>query len=191
MSQELSWCMWGGLEAAGILIMEEQLTISACLMIQTTSAINPEFKVETMFMGQSISPTRDHFPQFMDTMLPALFAMFPCEKQSWWSLLKLSVLLHGLWNTLVILCKHTELTIIIQQCTNALTNKQNPYQVALLSQMAIFLTMFRPTVTACHVLHTILRRNSHVQFVPSKKGPHFIYYMCINPQTEVKMCQYI
>ena len=50
MSQELSLCMQGGLVEAITVTEEEEPTTSACLMIQTTSAINLEFKVTTMCM---------------------------------------------------------------------------------------------------------------------------------------------
>ena len=46
---ELSWCMQGGLVEV-ITQGKEQPTTSACLMIQTTSAINPGLKVTTMCM---------------------------------------------------------------------------------------------------------------------------------------------
>ena len=43
MSRELSWCTQGGLVEPSTITREEQPTTSACLMIQTTSAINLEF----------------------------------------------------------------------------------------------------------------------------------------------------
>ena len=50
MSQELSWCMQGGLVEPSTITGEEQPTTSACLMIQTTSVTNLEFKVTAMCM---------------------------------------------------------------------------------------------------------------------------------------------
>ena len=64
MSQELSWCIQGGLVEPGMVTREEQPTTSACLMIQTTSAINLEFKVTTMCMEQNINHTVDHSQLF-------------------------------------------------------------------------------------------------------------------------------
>jgi len=52
-SQELSWCMQGGLVESGGITREEQPTTSACLMIQTTSATRLEFKVTAMCMEWS------------------------------------------------------------------------------------------------------------------------------------------
>ena len=54
MSQAPHWCMQEGLVGHGINIREEQPTTSACLMIQTISATNLEFKEPTMCMEQSI-----------------------------------------------------------------------------------------------------------------------------------------
>ena len=75
MSQELSWCMQGGLVEPGGITREEQPTTSACLMIQTTSAINLEFKVTAMCMEWSMRHTLDHSQLFTTTMLPVLCAM--------------------------------------------------------------------------------------------------------------------
>ena len=76
MSQELSWCMQGGLVEPGMITREEQPTTSACLMIQTTSAINLEFKVSAMCMEWSISHIQaNHSQLFKTTMLPVLCAM--------------------------------------------------------------------------------------------------------------------
>ena len=49
-SQELSWCMQGGLVEPFTLTGEEQPTTSACLVIQTTSAMVLECKVPAMYM---------------------------------------------------------------------------------------------------------------------------------------------
>ena len=75
MSQELSWCMQGGLVEPITVTREEQPTTSACLMIQTTSAINLEFKVTAMCMEWSMRHTLDHSQLFTTTMLPVLCAM--------------------------------------------------------------------------------------------------------------------
>ena len=82
LSQEQSWCMQGGLVEPGINIREEQPTTSACLMIQTTSAINLEFKVTAMCMEWSMRHTLDHSQLFTTTMLPVLCAML---QQGWQS----------------------------------------------------------------------------------------------------------
>ena len=55
MFQELSWCMQGGLVEPIISIREEQPTISACLMIQTTSTMALESKAATMCMEWSMN----------------------------------------------------------------------------------------------------------------------------------------
>ena len=82
MSQELSWCMQGGLVEAVTITEEEQPTTSACLVIQTTSAINPEFKVTAMCMEWSINHTVGHSQLFTNTMLPVLCAMLQRGWQS-------------------------------------------------------------------------------------------------------------
>ena len=83
MSQELSWCMQGGLVEAITLTREEQPTTSACLMIQTTSAINLEFKVTTMCMEQSMRQIQaSHFGLLVTTMFPVLCAMLQRGWQS-------------------------------------------------------------------------------------------------------------
>ena len=77
-SQELSWCMQGGLVEPGTVLGEEQPTTSACLAIQTTSTINGGFKVTAMCMEWSIryvTMDLDHSQLFMTTMLPVLCAM--------------------------------------------------------------------------------------------------------------------
>jgi len=77
-SQELSWCMQGGLVELITLTREEQPTTSACLMIQTTSAINLGFKVTAMCMEWStrqVTMDLDHSQLFSNTMLPVLCAM--------------------------------------------------------------------------------------------------------------------
>ena len=81
-SQELSWCMQGGLVEAIMCIREEQPTTSACLMIQTTSAINLEFKVTAMCMEQSMNHTVDHSQLLLNTMFPVLCAMLQRGWQS-------------------------------------------------------------------------------------------------------------
>ena len=53
-------------------IREEQLTTSVCLMIQTISATNLEFKGTTMCMEQSINLIKDHSKLLMTTMSPVL-----------------------------------------------------------------------------------------------------------------------
>jgi len=55
---------------------EEQPTTSACLMIQITSAINPECKVTAMCMEWSMRHTVDHSQLFMNTMFPVLCAPY-------------------------------------------------------------------------------------------------------------------
>ena len=82
MSQELSWCMQGGLVEPIIVTREEQPTTSACLMTQTTSAINPESKVTTMCMEQSMRHQANHSQLFMTTMFPVLCAMLQRGQQS-------------------------------------------------------------------------------------------------------------
>ena len=82
MSQELSWCMQGGLVEAIMRIMEEQPTTSACLMIQTISAMVLEFKVTAMCMEQNINHTMDHSQLFSTTMFPVLCAMLQRGWQS-------------------------------------------------------------------------------------------------------------
>ena len=82
MSQELSWCMQGGLVEPITLTREEQPTTSACLMIQTTSATVLEFKVTAMCMEQNINHTMDHSQLFSTTMFPVLCAMLQRGWQS-------------------------------------------------------------------------------------------------------------
>ena len=74
--------MQGGLVEAVTITEEEQPTTSACLVIQTTSAINPEFKVTAMCMEWSITQAEDHSELFSTTMLPVLCAML---QQGWQS----------------------------------------------------------------------------------------------------------
>ena len=81
-SQELSWCMQGGLVEPITLTREEQPTTSACLMIQTTSATVLEFKVTAMCMEQNINHTMDHSQLFSTTMFPVLCAMLQRGWQS-------------------------------------------------------------------------------------------------------------
>ena len=50
MSQALSWCIQGRPVELITVTREEQPTTSACLMIQTTSVTNLEFKVTAMCM---------------------------------------------------------------------------------------------------------------------------------------------
>jgi len=57
------------------LAKEKQPTTSACLMIQTTSAINPGLKVTTMHTEWSTTQILDHSQLFITTTLPVLFAM--------------------------------------------------------------------------------------------------------------------
>ena len=80
MSQELNWCMQGGLVEPGTIKMEEQPTTSACLMIQTTSAIDLEFKAPTMCMEQSIKHM-EYSQLFMTTMFPVLCATLQLGQQ--------------------------------------------------------------------------------------------------------------
>ena len=75
MSQELSWCTQGGLVELITVTREEQPTTFACLMIQTTSAINLEFKITAMCMEWSMNQTVDHSQLLTNTMLPVLCAM--------------------------------------------------------------------------------------------------------------------
>ena len=82
MSQELSWYMQGGLVEPGISIREEQPITSACLMIQTTSAINLEFKVTALCMEWSTRKLEGYLGMFTNTMLPVLCAML---QQGWQS----------------------------------------------------------------------------------------------------------
>ena len=82
MSQELSWCMQGGLVEPGTVTREEQPTTSACLMIQTTSAMVLEFKVTAMCMEQSMNHTVDHSQLLLNTMFPVLCAMLQRGWQS-------------------------------------------------------------------------------------------------------------
>ena len=80
-SQELSWCMQGGLVEPGTVLGEEQSTTSACLVIQTTSTINGgEFKVTATctcmeWSIRYVTMDLDHSQLFMTTMLPVLCAM--------------------------------------------------------------------------------------------------------------------
>ena len=83
MSQAPHWCMQGGLVEHGMHIREEQPTTSACLMIQTISATNLEFKGTVMCMELSMRHSQeDHSQLFMTTMFPALCAML---QQGWQS----------------------------------------------------------------------------------------------------------
>ena len=82
MCQELSWCMQGGLVEPVTLTREEQPTTSACLIIQTISAINLEFKVTAMCMEQSMNHTVDHSQLLLNTMFPVLCAMLQRGWQS-------------------------------------------------------------------------------------------------------------
>ena len=59
-SQAPHWCMQEELVEHGLHIKEEQPTTSACLIIQTTSATNLEFKGRTMCMEQSTRQGEDH-----------------------------------------------------------------------------------------------------------------------------------
>jgi len=84
-SQELSWCMQGGLVEPITVTREEQPTTSACLMIQTTSAINLEFKVTAMCMEWStrqVTMDLDHSQLLLTTMFPVLCAMLQRGWQS-------------------------------------------------------------------------------------------------------------
>ena len=76
------WCMQGGLVEHGMHIREEQPTTSACLMIQTISATNLEFKGTTMCMEQSMIQREDHSKLLPSTMFPVLCAML---QQGWQS----------------------------------------------------------------------------------------------------------
>ena len=82
MSQELSWCMQGGPVEPITITREEQPTSSACLMIQTTSTINLEFKVSVMCLEWSTKQTPDHSWLFSTTTFPVLCAML---QQGWQS----------------------------------------------------------------------------------------------------------
>jgi len=82
MSQELSWCMQEGPVEAITITGEEQPTTSACHILQTTSAINLEFKVTTICMERSMRQTVDHPQLFITTMFPVLCAML---QQGWQS----------------------------------------------------------------------------------------------------------
>ena len=75
MSQELSWCMQGGLVEPITLTREEQPITSACLMIQTTSASVLEFKAAAMCMEWSMRLQANHSQLFTNTMFPVLCAM--------------------------------------------------------------------------------------------------------------------
>ena len=79
-SQELSWCMQGGLVEPITLTREEQPTTSACLMIQTTSATVLE--VTAICMEQSIRHTVDHSQLLLTTMFLVLCAMLQRGWQS-------------------------------------------------------------------------------------------------------------
>ena len=81
-SQAPHWCTQGGLVEHGGTIREEQLTASACRMIQTISATNLEFKGIAMCMEQSISHIKDHSQLFTTTMSPVQCAML---QQGWQS----------------------------------------------------------------------------------------------------------
>ena len=72
---ELVYAGGRGLVEAITITEEEQPTTSACLVIHTTSAINPEFKVTAMCMEWSINHTVGHSQLFTNTMLPVLWAM--------------------------------------------------------------------------------------------------------------------
>ena len=83
MSQELSWCMEGGLVEPTGNIREAQPTTSACLMIQTTSATVLEFKVTAMCMEQNINHTMaNHSRELSTTMFHVLCAMLQRGWQS-------------------------------------------------------------------------------------------------------------
>jgi len=82
MSQELSWCMQGGLVEPYSVTGEEQPTTSACLMIQTTSPLLLEFKVAILCMGQSTNPTLEHTQLSTTTMFPVPCAILQRGGQS-------------------------------------------------------------------------------------------------------------
>ena len=83
MSYGLSWCMQGGLVEPITVIVEEQPTTSACLMIQITSAINPEFKATALCMEQSMRYLQaNHSQLLITTMFPVLCAMLQRGQQS-------------------------------------------------------------------------------------------------------------
>ena len=178
MSQELSWCTQGGLVEPGIMLMEEQPTTSACLMIQTTATIILEFKVKTMFTGQSMNLLKGHYLQLIITTFPALFVMLPREKQWWWSQLKPTVHRHGLWNTLVILCQDMQIIIIIQPCMSVLTRTLTQYQGVLPVLRVPCSTTLKLTAMEWLVHLTTHRKNSPVQFVPNKEYTAKIICTC-------------
>ena len=69
MSQELSWYMQGGGLVEAVTITEEdQPTTSACLVIQTTSTINPEFNAPcamcyaSTMVAVTMLPAKTHCP---------------------------------------------------------------------------------------------------------------------------------
>ena len=74
--------MQEGLEEAGIAMMEEVPTTSACPMIQTTFDTNQECKGLALCMELSINHIQDHFKLFTTTMSPVLSAML---QQGWQS----------------------------------------------------------------------------------------------------------
>ena len=83
MSQELSWCMQGGLVELITVRREEQPTTSACLMIQTTSAMVLECKVSVLCMEWSMRCVlANHSFLLTNTMLPVLCAMLQRGWQS-------------------------------------------------------------------------------------------------------------
>jgi len=165
MSQELSWCMQGGLVEPGMLTREEQPTTSACLIIQTTSAINPEFKVTAQCMEWSMRHTMGHSQLFRTTMFPVLCAMLQRGWQSQWSQLKLVVHQHGLWNTLATSCQPTLATVA--PCMSVLTRTQTQYQELLPVMIPPCSTMLKLTAMEWLVHLTTHRKNSPVQFVPN------------------------
>ena len=83
MSRELSWCMQGGLVEPCIVTREEQPTTSACLMIQTTSAMVLECKLPAMCMEWSMRYVQvNHSMLFMNIMFPVQCAMLQGGWQS-------------------------------------------------------------------------------------------------------------
>ena len=75
MSQELSWCKQEGLVEPITIMWEEQPTTSACLMIQTTSAMVLECTVTTTCMEWSMRLQANHSQLLTNTMFPVLCAM--------------------------------------------------------------------------------------------------------------------
>ena len=82
MSLEPSWCMQGGSEEVGILTVEVEPTIFACLEIHPTLAMHLEFKATAICMGQNSTHQVNHFQQNMTTMFLVLCAMLQQEKRS-------------------------------------------------------------------------------------------------------------